>query len=67
MPRFFLLLFILAIPAFTIAEGPKDADKAAQDSATQLPGAVAKPDPAVAKAKKTAAVKKAKLAKKNHS
>ena len=65
--QIFPLLFILAIPAFTIAEGPKDADKAAQDSATQLPGAVAKPDPAVAKAKKPQPSKRPNSQKKNHS
>ena len=63
MPKLFLLLFILAIPAFTIAEGPKETDNTAQDSATQLPAAEAKPNLAEIKAKKSAAVKKAKLAK----
>ena len=63
MPKLFLLLFILAIPAFTIAEGPEDTDKTAQDSATQLPGAEPQPNPVAEKAKKSAAVKKAKLAK----
>jgi flagellar motility protein MotE (MotC chaperone) len=63
MYKFLLFIFILAIPAFTIAEGPKDADATAEDSATQLPADTNANTPKATQKPKTAIPNKAKLAK----
>jgi flagellar motility protein MotE (MotC chaperone) len=62
MYKVLLFIFILAIPAFTIAEGPKDDDATAEDSATQLPADTAS-TPKAKQSSNAASSSKAKLAK----